>query len=80
MDNDDRDLASRLFALATAMLEDTLESAVAGQSADLSPAQLVEAGCQLRAAAGNIAAIAEAAMIAAERSADAPRDGGDADC
>ncbi len=37
MDNDYRELAHRLFAAATAMLEDAIEIALAGQSRRLNP-------------------------------------------
>ena len=37
MDDDTRELANRLFAMATAMLEDVIEIAVAGQSPRLDP-------------------------------------------
>lgn len=40
MDDDTRELANRLFAMATAMLEDVIEIAVAGQSPRLDPSQL----------------------------------------
>jgi hypothetical protein len=63
MDDDTRDLGNRLFATATAMLEDAIEVAVAGQSLRLNPAQLADTGRRLQAAARDIAIIAEAAMI-----------------
>ncbi len=65
MDDDYRDLAQRLFAAATAMLEDAIEAAVAGPSAKLGPRQLVDRARQLHAAARDITVIAEAAMIVA---------------
>ena len=37
MDDDYRDLANRLFATGTAMLEDAIEMAIAGQSQRLGP-------------------------------------------
>ncbi len=60
-----RELAHRLFAAATAMLENAIEAAVAGQSAKLGPRQLVDRARQLHAAARDITVIAEAAMIVA---------------
>ena len=68
MDNDYRELAHRLFAAATAMLEDAIGAAVAGQSRRLKPSQLADAGRRLQAAARDIAIIAEAAMIVANLS------------
>ena len=65
MDDDYRELANRLFATATAMLEDATEIAVAGQSLRLDPAQLADYGRRLLAAARVVAIIAEAAMIVA---------------
>ncbi len=68
MDNDYRELAHRLFAAATAMLEDAIGAAAAGQSRRLNPSQLADAGRRLQAAARDIAIIAEAAMIVANLS------------
>ena len=67
MDEDHRELANRLFALATAMLEDATELAVAGQSARLNPEQIVDTGSRLQAAALEIAIVAEAATIVANQ-------------
>jgi hypothetical protein len=66
MDDGARELANRLFATATAMIEDAVELAVAGQSPGLNPAQLADHGRRLRAAAHDIAVVAEAAAIVAE--------------
>ncbi len=68
MDQDDRELANRLFATATAMLEDATGTAVAGQSARLTPSQLADHGHRLQAAARDIAIIADAATIVASLS------------
>jgi len=65
MDDDRRELANRLFAAVTAMLEDAIEVAVAGQSPKLDPRQLANRARRLYAAAQEIAAMAEAAMIVA---------------
>ena len=65
MDDDYRELANRLFATATAMLEDVIGVAVAGQSPRRTPSQLADHGRRLQAAARDIAIIAEAAMIVA---------------
>ncbi len=69
MDDDCRELANRLFATATAMLEDVIEAAVAGQSTRLNPSQLADHGCGLQTAAHDIAIIAEAATIIANSGA-----------
>ena len=63
MDDDQRDLANHLFATATAMLEDAVEVAVAGQSAKLDATQLADHGRRLQAAARDIAGVADAAVI-----------------
>ncbi len=73
MDDDYRELANRLFATATAMLEDVIEAAVAGQSPRLNPSQLADHGCGLQTAAHDIAIIAEAAVIVANPGADRRR-------
>ncbi len=65
MDDDYRELANRLFATATAMLEDAIDAAVAGQSQRLNPSQLANHGRRLQATARDIAVIAEAAVIVA---------------
>ncbi len=65
MDDDQRELANRLFAVATATLEDAIAVAVAGQSAKLGPRQLADRARQLHAAARDITVIAETAMIVA---------------
>ncbi len=70
MDDDYRELANRLFATATAMLEDAIEVAVAGQSPRLNSSRLADRGRQLQASAQDIAAIAEAATIVANSSVE----------
>ncbi len=62
-DDDHRELANRLFATATAMLENAIGVAVKGQSPRLDPAQLADHGRCLQAAVRQIAVIAEAAII-----------------
>ena len=74
MDDDYPELANRLFATATAMLEDAIEVAVAGQSPRLNPSRLADHGRRLQAAARVIAIIAEAATIVANLSVDRRRD------
>ena len=65
MDDDIRDLVNRLFAAVTAMLEDAIEVAVAGQSPRLSPAQLADTGRRLQVVPRDIAVVVEAAAIVA---------------
>ena len=65
MDEDYRDLANRLFATGTAMLEDAIEMAIAGQSQGLGPSDLADLGRRLQAAAQDIAVLAQAAAIIA---------------
>ena len=65
MDDDHGELVNRLFAAATAMLEDVVEVAVAGQSAEIAAEDYVSAARRLQATARDIAALAEAAMIIA---------------
>ncbi len=65
MNDDHRELANHLFATATTMLEDATEIAVAGQSSQLNLSQFADQGRRLQAAARDIAAIAEAAVIVA---------------
>ncbi len=65
MDDDYREFAHRLFAAATAMLEDAIEAAVAGQSPRSPSANLAEQARALQVRAQDIAVIAEAAMIVA---------------
>ncbi len=73
MDDETRDLAQRLFAAATAMLEDAIEAAVAGQSAKLGARRLADHARQLYAAVGDITVIAEAAMIVVNSGFNQPR-------
>ena len=65
MNDEDRELGNRLFATATAMLEDAIEVAVAGQSSKLNPRQLADRANWLLTVLRDIAVIAEAAMIVA---------------
>jgi hypothetical protein len=65
MDDNHRELANRLFATATAMLEDAIGIAVAGQSARCGPSQLAATGRRLQIAVREIGTIAEAAVIVA---------------
>ena len=65
MENDYRDLASGLFATATALLEDAIEAAVAGQSPRATPSKLAAEARTLQASAQDIATLAEAAEIIA---------------
>lgn len=72
MGDDDRELTRWLFATATAMLEDAIEIAAAGQSPRLTPSRAADAGHRLRATAQNIAILAEAAVIVTTRGVNPP--------
>ena len=61
-----RDLTNRLFATATAMLEDSIEHAVAGQSSKASLTHLLRQAERLHQAAVDIDAIARACVVAAK--------------
>ena len=65
LDDDLRQLANRLFAKATGMLEDAIEPADTGQSPHLTLPELAENGRRLQRAIHEIAIIAEAATIVA---------------
>jgi hypothetical protein len=71
-DDDHQELARRLFATATAMLEDATEVAGAGQSPVASPAGLAACARRLAVAAREVVIIAEAAGIAAQSGIDHP--------
>lgn len=64
MDND-LDRARRLFADVTALLEDAIEIALAGQSPTATAHDLAEVGWRLEAATNEILAVARAARAAA---------------
>ena len=70
---DDRELARRLFVIATAMLEDAIEIAAAGQASKRRAAELVELAERLQTAVRDIAAISEGIAIIASRR---PKSGG----
>ncbi len=71
--DDNQELANRLFATATALLEDVIEVAVAGQSPRLTQSQLTDLGRRLQSAVRKIAIIAEAAVIVTNLGADRRR-------
>lgn len=60
MDKNHRELVQRLFALATEILEDTVEAAVAGQSNKRSRTQCVRYAREISAAGGDLISIAHA--------------------
>ena len=75
MEEDERDrkeLANRLFATATAMLEDAVEIASTGQSGRRSLKELVLIARALSERTRKITAIAEAAMVVAEENPQDP--------
>jgi hypothetical protein len=65
MDDDYRELANRLFAAATDLIETAHGLAIAGQSCIPTAADHAATACRLQAAAREVAIIAEAAMIVA---------------
>ena len=60
MDKDNRELVNRLFAVATMLLEDATEPAIAGQSPKLTSVAYAKHTCQLQSATTDIAAIVQA--------------------
>jgi len=62
-DTDARELANRLFATATAILEDATEIAAAGQHPELSAAKCVACARDLQQAANGITTPVEAALV-----------------
>ncbi|MEX2643678.1 MAG: hypothetical protein WD270_09505 [Acetobacterales bacterium] len=73
MPDDDHDLIRHLFALATAVLEDAIEEAVAGQVHERSPALSATSARALRIAAEDLHALAAAAGVVARRGVEAER-------
>ncbi len=65
MDDDHRELVRRLFTSATELIETAHNAAVAGQSGEIAAGEYAEIARQLQAAARDIVALAEAAMIVA---------------
>ncbi len=65
MDDDRRELLRQLFAAATELIETAHDAAIAGQSGEIAAEDYAEAARRLRAAAGDIAALADAAMVLA---------------
>ncbi len=65
MDDDRRELLRRLFAAATELTETVHDAATAGQSGALKADDYAEAAGRLRTAAGNVAVLANAAMVMA---------------
>lgn len=70
MDEDRQELLRQLFAEATVRLEAAHERAVAGQSAGFSADDYASAARRLRAAAHELAALADAARMIAEKPND----------
>ncbi len=65
MDDYRRELLRQLFAAATELIETAHDAAIAGQSGEIAAEDYAEAARRLRAAAGDIAALADAAMVLA---------------
>ena len=72
MDDDHRELANRLFAVATAMLEDMIGVTVAGQSPRLDAALVADKGHRLQTAAQDVAILAQAVAIVAHLGVEPP--------
>ena len=65
MDDNDRELVRRLFTSATELIETAHNAAVAGQSGEIAAGEYAAVARQLQAAARDIVALAEAAMVVA---------------
>ena len=63
MEGDDRELLRRLFVAATELIETAHDAAIAGQSSEIADEDYADAARRLRAAAGDIAALADAATV-----------------
>ncbi len=74
MDKDDGELVRRLMTKATAMLEDAIESAVAGQSSRARTDELLDVARRLHAASREIAVIARAAETIMTTGLEGPDD------
>jgi hypothetical protein len=67
MKTHDRELARHLFVIATELLEDTHEVAVAGQSSSLTARKALKLAHRLRRTAHDLAAISGAIAVIADR-------------
>ena len=67
MDAHRRELARRIFVIATELLEDSHEVAIAGQSPRLNDRSCVQLACNLRQAGHDLTALADAAAIMAQQ-------------
>ncbi len=65
MDDDHRELVRRLFTSATELIETAHNAAVAGQSGEIGADDYAAVARRLQAAAQDIAALAEAALVIA---------------
>ena len=72
MDDDRRELLSRLFAAATEFVETAHEAAVAGQSGALTADGYAKTARRLAAAATDAAALADAAAVVAGLGVERP--------
>ncbi len=70
MDDDDRELLRRLFAVATEIAESIHDAAAMGQSYHIVAEDYADLALQLHGAARNITTLAEAATIIATRSVE----------
>ena len=74
MNDDNRELVRRLFVAATELIETAHDAAIAGQSDALADEDYAEAATRLRAAAGDVVALADAAIVIARAVSGEPPD------
>ncbi len=65
MNDDNRELVRRLFVAAAELIETAHDAAIAGQSDALADEDYAESATRLRAAAGDVVALADAAIVVA---------------
>ena len=74
MNDDNRELVRRLFVAATELIETAHDAAIPGQSDALADEDYAEAAIRLRAAAGDVVALADAAIVIARVVSGEPPD------
>lgn len=74
MEDDDRELLGRLFVAATVLIENAHEIAIAGQSSTLSASDYAATARRFQVASQDITALADAAMVVANPSANRAHD------
>ncbi len=73
MDDDNKELVRRLFAVATELIENAHDAAVAGQPDQIAAENYAEAASRLLATVRDVAVLAESAMIVAKLSDERSR-------